>query len=153
MQLPCDTGYTPMKNQLDQVTTSDLSEVNSVQAMAEAEGWTAQLYSLALAQHIQSTFEPLDAQRERLAALCTVVGPCAKGDQAAALELGMHEVLLTAIFQRFIRTAAELAGADPIRNAKAVEAYMHSALKAQRAALNTLSAIKTIRDSKHEANQ
>lgn len=142
-----------MKNQLDQVATADLSETRTVQQMAEAEGWTAQLYAVALSEQIRSTFEPLDAQRERLAALCTVASSSTLGDQAAADELGMHEVLLTAIFQRFIRTAAELAGADPVRNAKAVEAYMHSALKAQRAALMTLSAIKSLRDSQREANQ
>ena len=82
-----------------------------------------------------------------------MVGSGSLSDQAAADELGMHEFILTSIFQRFIRTAAELAGADPVRNAKAVEAYMHSALKAQRAALLTLSAIKSIKDSQREAGQ
>lgn len=140
-----------MKTQLDQVATADLSEARTVQQMAEAEGWSAQLYTIALAEQIRSTFEPLQAQRERLAQLSAVGSTL--GDQAAADELGMHEVLLTAVFQRFLRTAAVLAGADPVRNAKAVEAYMHSALKAQRAALMTLSAIKSLRDSQREADQ
>jgi hypothetical protein len=135
-----------MTKTLDQVATADLTKAQTVQQMAEAEGWTADLYALALSERIRTTREPLDSQRERLAALCTV-GAGLTGDQAAAAELARHEALLTAIFQRFIHTAAELAEANPLRNAKAVEAYMHSALKAHRAALMALSAIKSIRES------
>ena len=133
-----------MKKRLNQVATADLTAAATVQQMAEAEGWTADTYCLALAEKVRLTCEPLDAQRERLAQLAAIGGTA---DQAAAEELARHEVLLSAIFQRFIRTAAELAAADPVRNAKAVEAYMHSGLKAQRACLLTLSALKSLRDA------
>lgn len=136
-----------MKKQISQVATADLTKARTVQQMAEAEGhWTADGYAVALGERIRTTCEPLDTQRERLAALCTV-GAGLTGDQAAAAELGRHEILLTAIFQRFIRTAADLAEADPVRHSKAVGEYMHSALKAQRAAVLTLGALKTIRES------
>lgn len=134
-----------MKKLLDQVATADLTKATTVQQMAEAEGWTADLYAVALGERIRTTREPLDIQRERLAALAQLGGLA--GDEAAAAELARHAVLLSAIFQRLIHTAAELEGRDPIRNAKAVEAYLHSGLKAQRAAVLTLGALKTIRDT------
>jgi hypothetical protein len=133
-----------MKTRLDQVATADLTAATTVQQMAEAEGWTADKYCLALAEKIRLTCEPLDAQRERLAQLAAIGGTA---DKAAAEDLARHETLLSATFQRFVRTAADLAAADPVRNAKAVDTYMHSALKCQRACLLTLSALKSLRDA------
>lgn len=140
-----------MKKQLDQVATADLSKAKTVLELAELEGWSADLYTMALSERIRNTCEPLDRQRERLAALAQLGGDA--GDQAAADELARHAVLLSAIFQRFIRTAAELEVSSPVRHSKAVEAYMHSGLKAQRAAVLTLGALKTIRETQREAHQ
>lgn len=134
-----------MKKPLDQVATANLSKSRTVQELAAAEGWSADLYTMALSERIRNTCEPLDRQRERLAVLAQLGG--AAGDQAAADELARHAVLLSAIFQRFIHTAAELEGRDPVRNAPAVREYMHSGLKAQRAAVLTLGALKSIRES------
>ncbi len=136
-----------MNNILDQVATADLTAAATVQQMAQVEGWTADRYTLELSERIRLTSEPLDLQRERLGQLAAIGGAA---DQAAADELARHEVLLSAIFQRFIRQAAELAANDPVRYAKQVDSYMHSALKAQRAAVLTLGALKTIRDSQRE---
>lgn len=136
-----------MNNSLDQVATADLTAAATVQQIAQAEGWTADRYTLELSERIRLTSEPLDLQRERLGQLAAIGGAA---DQAAADELARHEVLLSAIFQRFIRQAAELAANDPVRYAKQVDSYMHSALKAQRAAVLTLGALKTIRDSQRE---
>lgn len=139
-----------MNKRLDNIATADLTAATTVQQMAQAEGWNADRYALELAERIRRTGEPLDLQRERLAQLAAIGGTA---DQAAADELARHEVLLSAIFQRFLRTASELATADPIRNAQAVQMFMHSALKAQRAAVLTLGALKSIRDSRCEAVQ
>jgi len=132
-----------MKHPLQKPAQSDLAPARSLAEMAAAEGWTADNYTLALADRIRSTGEPLDSQRERLAQLASL----AQGaDPATADAQARHAAILNAIFQRFIRCAADLAAADPVRNCAAVETYLNSALKSQRAALGVLSALKTIRD-------
>jgi len=134
---------TTMKHPLQKPAQADLTPARSLSEQAAAEGWTADNYALALADRIRSTGEGLDPQRERLAQLASL----AQGaDQATSDELARHATILNAIFQRFIRCAADLAAADPIRNAAAAETYLHSGLKAQRAALAVMSALKTIRD-------
>ncbi len=132
-----------MKHPLQKPAQADLTPARSLSEQAAAEGWDANSYTLALAERIRSTGEGLDPQRERLAQLASL----AQGaDQATADELARHELILNAIFQRFIRCAADLAAADPIRNAASAETYLHGGLKAQRAALAVMSALKTIRD-------
>lgn len=131
---------------LDQVTQADLTTCNNLTQMAQAEGWTPDRYALELSERIRATCVPLDMQRERLAALAQVVAGLV-GDQASADELSRHGAILTAIFERFARTSAELAAKDPIKHAEASERYLNSALKAQRGAVLVLSAIKAIRDS------
>lgn len=135
-----------MKQQLDQITTANLTGSTSIVQMSVAEEWSdPDRYCLALAEKIRRTDLPLDRQRERLQALAQVGEGL--GDHATANELARHTTVLTAIFERFVKVAADLAEKDPVRNARAAEIYLSGALRAQKAALLTLGAVKTIRDA------
>lgn len=132
-----------MKHPLQKPAQADLTPARSLSEQASLEGWDADNYVLALADRIRSTCEPLDPQRERLAQLASL----AQGaDQSTACELARHATVLNAIFQRFIRHASDLASSDPIRNAPVAEKYLLAALRAQRAELGALSALKVLRD-------
>lgn len=68
-----------------------------------------------------------------------------QGDQAAADTLSLHAILQESLWHRFSRLAHETA--DGTRNGSMVsERYLNAALKAQRAAMACLSALKAIRD-------
>jgi hypothetical protein len=86
----------------------------------------------------------IEAQRERLAALAELGGSL-RADHAAAGELARHYALLAALFRRLLIDAARLT--DSPRSADAAGRLLDAALKAQRASLACLSALKTIRDT------
>ena len=130
-------------NQLDQIATADLTGCASIEAMAAAEAWDPAGYALALADHIRDSNVPLDRQRERLTCLAQL-GHGA--DRAAADELSSMFAILESLFHRFARTAHEISINDQDRNSVHAERYLSAALKAQRAAMATLSALKVIRD-------
>ena len=130
-------------NQLDQISTADLTGCTTTAAMADAEAWDPDGYALALSEHIRDSRVPLDRQRERLAALARV-GACA--DRAAADELARQFSILESLFHRFARAAHEISINDQDRNSVHAERYLSAALRAQRAAMATLSALKVLRD-------
>lgn len=128
--------------------TVSLSGAGSVDEMARREAWTPDFYTLALSENIRSTAIPIDAQRERLAALAQLGGALSQtGDQAAADALAQHYAILEALHHRFSREAFEaLRGTGP-RAAEIAERFLNASLKAQRAAMSVLSALKVLRDS------
>ena len=67
-------------------------------------------------------------------------------DRAAADELARMFAVLEALFHRFARTAHEISVTDQARNSVHAERYLSAGLKAQRAAMATLSALKVLRD-------
>ncbi|MDO8249103.1 MAG: hypothetical protein Q7T78_05205 [Rhodoferax sp.] len=136
-----------IKNTLDQIASADLSGSASVSDMATREEWTPDFYAVVLAENIRTTKVPLDLQRERLAALAQVVGPGLAGGQASAEELARHYAILESLFHRFAREAHEALRSDKPRASEIADRYLTAALKAQRAALATLSALKVLRDS------
>lgn len=117
--------------------------------MAQAEGWTPDTYAVVLSEHIRATTIPLEAQRERLAALA---GIGAKADQAAADELVRHYSVLEALMHRFARDAVEVSSARVTKAAEAVERYANLSIRAQRAAVACLSALKALRDAPSSDN-
>lgn len=136
---------------LGQVAAVDLSGSASIEAMAEAEGvHNPDSYAIALSERIRDTGVPLDQQRERLQALAQV-GAGLAGDKASADELARHFGVLEALFHRFARSAHEVSAKDPIRGSGPAVAYLGAAMKAQRAALATLSALKVLRDANQAA--
>lgn len=136
-----------MEQKLNEVTTADLSNCDSVADIAAAEGWTAETYALVLSEHIRDSRVPLDRSRERLQALAQVGAGLGglQGDQAAADTISLHAILLESIWHRFARLAHE--AADGTKNGSMVsERYLSAALKAQRAVMSCLSALKAIRE-------
>jgi hypothetical protein len=125
--------------------TADLTGCGTVADMAAREGWTPDTYALTLSESIRDSRVPLDVSRERLQALAQV-GAGLAGDQAAADELARHYSVLEAIWHRFARTAHEISAGDPARGSVHSERYLNAALKAQRAAMSCLSALKVLRD-------
>lgn len=112
--------------------------------MAQREGWDPTRYAVVLAENVRRTDVPLDAQRERLAALA---GCGALADQAAAEALAQHYAVLEALHQRFTLEAFKALDSGGVRAADVADRYMAAALKAQNAAMRVLSALKVLRDA------
>ena len=134
-----------IENTLDQISAVDLSGSASMTEVAEREMFDPDKYAACLAEAIRATNVPLDRQRERLAALAQV-GAGLAGDRASADELARHHAILEALFHRFAREAHEALKSDKPRASEIADRYLSAALKAQRAALATLSALKVLRD-------
>lgn len=128
---------------VEQIAAVDLSGCRTVADMAAREGgWDPTTYALNLSHAVRDSRVPFDTQRERLQALAHIGGQV--GDATAAEEISHHYTLLNALWQRFCRLAA-MDGSG--HGSAASERYLNAALKAQRAALACLSALKAIRDS------
>jgi hypothetical protein len=112
--------------------------------MAQREGWDPTLYTVVLSEHIRATTVPLDAQRERLAALA---GCGAGADKATADVLAQHFSILEALHHRFSQEAVTAMKSSRGRGPEDAERYLAASLRAQRAALAVLSALKTLRES------
>ena len=132
-------------NKLNEISTADLVGCTTVDAMAKREEWPPSLYAVALSEEIRATNVPLDRQRERLAALAQV-GAGLAGDRASADELANHYAILEALWHRFAREANESLKSDRPRASEIADRYLTAALKAQRAAMGVLSALKVLRD-------
>lgn len=126
---------------LTQPAIAPLDNCTSLQDMARAEGgYSADLYALALSDHIRDSSIPVSRQRERLLQLARVG---LAGSQASAEALTQHYAIVEALGQRFAAAAVKLLGEG--RSVQA-ETYMNLSLKATRAALEVLSAIKILRE-------
>lgn len=112
--------------------------------MAQREGWDPTRYAVVLAENVRRTDVPLDAQRERLAALA---GCGALADQAAADALAQHYAVLEALHHRFTLEAFKALDSGNPKSADVADRYLAAALKAQRAAMAVLSALKVLRDA------
>lgn len=112
--------------------------------MAQREGWDPTRYAVTLAENVRRTDVPLDAQRERLAALA---GCGALADQAAADALAQHYAVLEALHQRFTLEAFKALDSGNPKSADVADRYLSAALKAQNAAMRVLSALKVLRDA------
>ena len=123
----------------------------SPEELARREGWTPQRYALGLSEAIRSSLVPLDAQRERLAALAAMA-PGLGADQHSADALAQHFAVLEALWQRFAfaaHNALKDAETGKARRGQedAADRYLSAALRAQRAAMQCLSALKVLRDA------
>lgn len=132
------------KSNLNEPTEVNLTGCTSPGEIAQRERWGNNEWAVAMADRIRDISRPLDAQRERLAAL-VVTG--ARADQASAEVLGQHFVMLEALFQRFTSEAVRAGEGGGARSVERVDVFMRGALKAQRAAVSCLSALKSLRDS------
>lgn len=134
-----------MKQPLDQISTADLTGSASIADMAAREEWAPDFYAVVLAENIRSTNVSLDRQRERLGALARL-GAGLAGAQASADELAQHYAVLEALFHRFaVESHGALQAGGP-RASEIAERYLSASLKAQRAGLATLSALKVLRE-------
>ena len=130
---------------LSQVAVADLQGAGSIEALADGEGWTPDMYALVLSEHIRASNVPLDVQRERLAAL-TGIGAALVADRATADELARHFSILESLFHRFSRASFEALGQPGPKASEIAERYLGAALRAQRAAMGCLSALNVLRD-------
>lgn len=122
----------------------DLQGVRSVSDLAEREGCTSAAdYAVLFAQTLCNS-GPLDLMRERFIALTSVAGHL-DPDEAAASEIGQHYVILESLFRKLIIQSVAATAAGGRGSGEAGERLLNGALKAQRAALVCLSALKTLR--------
>lgn len=130
------------------VASRDLSEARTLAAMADAEGWNSDAdgYAVEFAQALASDGGNLDTQRERLAALASIATGLA-ADAASASEIGRHYVILEALFRRLLLDSCKASASGQRSGSEAAERLLNGALKAQRAALACLSALKMLREA------
>lgn len=129
--------------------TADLSGSTSIAGQALKECFDPDRYVICLAHAVRSDGVPMDAQRERLAALARVGTGAAR---ASADELARHHLLLSALFERFAHDAVKAAASTRPGSAEAADKLLNAAIKAQRAAVATLSALKVLRDEARPVN-
>lgn len=130
----------------------NLMDSKSTAEMARREQMDPDKYAVALSLHIRDDGMSLDVHRERLAALAQV-GAGLAGGQASAEELARHFVVLNALFDRFAYASAKLVDQEkPLRDAAAAEKLLMCAIKAHRAAVSVLGALKAIRDERRPDN-
>ena len=140
-----------MESNLNKPAQQALLGAESPGELARREGWSPERYALGLSEAIRDSCVPLDAQRERLAALAAMA-PDLKADQQSADALAQHFAVLEALWQRFAFAAhgalKEAQGGTTRRGQEgAADRYLSAALKAQRAAMQCLSALKVLRDA------
>jgi len=130
---------------LREAATADLQGAASIAHIAEREGfWDPETYATCLSEKIRRTTIPLDKQKERLAALA---GTSELADNATAEVLAQHLTVLEALHQRFALEAVEALAIVGSRGAEIAERFLNASVRAQAAAMKTLSAMKVLRDS------
>lgn len=133
----------PLQSNLTEPAAVDLATSASLTSMAQAEGWPANDYALALADRIRLNNFPLSDQRERLMALA---GLDHRADLETAQTLAQHHAILESIFTRYsVELGRWLDSNDP-RRLDYAERCLNAATKAQGASLRVLSALKSLRD-------
>jgi hypothetical protein len=135
-------------NDLAQRAPTEIAETGSLAGMAEFEGFTPTSYALTLASHIRDSGVSLQVQTERLAALAQVgAGLGLEADSAAAAALAEHFAILEALHQRFAYEAFKALNAGGRNAPEVADRFLSASLKAQRAAMGVLSALKVLRDA------
>lgn len=132
-----------MQSNLTEPATVDLINSASITAMAQAEGWPAADYAVALADRIRLNNFPLSDQRERLMALASLDH---RADLETAQTLAQHFGILEAIHTRFTAEIGRWLDSDNPRRLEYAERCLNASLKAQGASLRVLSALKSLRD-------
>ena len=133
---------------LNAPATAALQGARSWGDLATAEGWSPEDYALVLAENIRKTGVSLDSQRERLVALARLGGDLPQsGDHAAADALAQHFAVLDALQHRFAGEALLALQGNGPRASEIADRFLNASLKAQRAAMAVLSALKVLRDS------
>lgn len=128
---------------LEQPARVSLSASASIEEMASREGWTPDLYAVALAHQVRGdNGQPMGAQVERLQALATIGAGAAS---ASAQELARHVAILSALFERNAILSARVEDPTSRRGAEAVERLTSTAIRCQRAATAALGALHTLR--------
>lgn len=140
-----------MQSSLHEHADADLATSTSVEDLARREGWSADFYALGLAHAIRDDGTPLDAQRQRLAALASIAPGL--GDKASANELARHYIVLNALFDRLAWASAKAAQSSNTHVAIASERLAAGAIRCQRAAVAALSALKILRDGNAITNE
>lgn len=130
---------------LEQPARVSLSASASIEEMASREGWTPDLYAVALAHQIRGdNGQPMGAQVERLQALATMGAGAAS---ASAQELARHVAILGALFERNAILASRVQDPMSRRGAEAVERLTRTAIGCQKAATAVLGALHTLRQA------
>lgn len=120
---------------------------HSVAEMAALEEWTPESYAVVLASNIRNSGVGLSAQTERLAALAGIGGALSlQADETTAAMLTEHLAVLEALHQRFAHEALKALNAGGNKAEVVAERYLSASVKAQRACLAVLSALKVIRE-------
>lgn len=125
--------------------TADLLGVHSVGELATREGFTSvSEYSTRFADALCSSGS-LDAMRERFIALASAAGNL-DADRATAQEVTAMFVILEALFRKLIIQSVEVAGSGQRGSSEAAERLLSGAFKAQKSAVQCLSALKVLRE-------
>ena len=119
----------------------DLRGATTIATLAEREDYSADDYTLALVQRIGITDLNFSQQISRLQALAGIATNTSP-DTVTAEELARHYAIAYALWERFSLLAADCAVAGKTR---AASVYMNSAASAQRASLNVLNALESLR--------
>lgn len=134
-------------NDLDKRVPTHVSLVGSqsVADMAASEKWTPDSYAVALASNVRNCGVDLQAQTERLQALAGMGGALSlQADQTAAA-LAQHYAILEALFQRFTHESLRALNNGGPKAPEIANGYLGASIKAQRACLAVLSALRVIR--------
>lgn len=126
-------------------TAADLRGSASIEEIAAREGWTPDSYTIALAERLRASGQPLAGQVERLRALA---GAGTDAGRASAAELGRHALLMSALMERFALAAAAVDPTTP-RGADVAGRITNAAIKCQRAAQSALGALAVLRQGEH----
>jgi len=129
---------------LNQPASVSLVGAESMAEMAELESWSGEEYAIALANALRHGGVSLPNQLERLECLAAM-GP--EADSAAGAEISQNWAVLNALFERFSLEALGALQRGGPKCSEIAQRYNDAAVKAQRSALNCLSALKALRDA------
>lgn len=125
-----------------------LAGSRSVADMATMEGWDPEKYALVLASTIRNWEVPLQVQTERLAALAGIGGALSpRADEAAATVLSQHLAVIEALHQRFAHQAFISLSSGGNKSVETASRALDASIKAQRACLAILSALRVLRST------
>lgn len=125
---------------------ADLHGVRDMTDIAQREGFTSSTDWAARFAQALCDGESLDVMRERFTALVSAAGRISP-DSAAAEEIGRHYLILEALFKKLVIQSIEVADSGRKGGSEAAERLLIGSLKAQRAAMACLSALKALRDA------
>lgn len=134
------------KRNLDKPAEVSFVGAESLPEIARAEGWSSSGYAAALAQRILHPEVNLSIHLERIQALA---GTGQEADSWTAQVLAENFEVVESLSLRFALEAEAALSTDraTAKGAEIAERYLNASIKAQRAALGILSALKALRDA------